>query len=130
MAVESAHKASEVALPCASRKRTVFDCRLEVTSHVISITNVVSEVLDKTVDNSERVFRPLQCQKNKANEWRLDLQFSTLYHVHNHEHKPVATQAQEDPGFIEYTPHLGSDILDHILPLISARVGLITLDSL
>jgi hypothetical protein len=66
MAMESAHKASEVALPCASRKRTVFDCRLEVTSHVISITNVVSEVLDKTVNNGERVFCPLQMSEKNS----------------------------------------------------------------
>jgi hypothetical protein len=56
-----------------------------------------------------------------VNQWdKKNAQLPALYHIHNHEHEAVATEAREKPGLVVHPICVRGDVLLHILPALCA----------
>jgi hypothetical protein len=63
----------------------------------------------------------------EVKRWPRNLQFATAYHIRYNENEPVATEGKKNAGLVENPPHLGSDVVYHVLPTIRTWVELLAL---
>ena len=54
--------------------------------------------------------------RNKPCYSTQNLQFSTLYHINEHQNKSMMAKSQEEPSLLEYTPHFSCKLHSHVPP--------------